>query len=108
MRRRGIVSDITRRQWLAGTATLAAAGATPAVAEKKKPFRFMLNTATIMGQKLSLVDQVEVAAKAGYDAFEPWIRDLEAHVKDGGSLEDVKKRIADHGLRVEGAIGFAP
>jgi sugar phosphate isomerase/epimerase len=102
------VSDITRRQWLAGTAGLAAVGGTASAAEKKKPFGYMLNTATIMGQKLSLVQQVEVAAKAGYDAFEPWIRDLEAHVKDGGKLEDVAKRIKDRGLRVESAIGFAP
>jgi 2-keto-myo-inositol isomerase len=100
------VSDVTRRQWLAGTAVLAA-GATASAAEKKKPFRFMLNTATIMGQKLPLVEQVEVAAKAGYDAFEPWVRDLEGHVKSGGSLKDVGKRIRDRGLTVESAIGFA-
>jgi len=67
----------------------------------------MLNTATIMGQKLSLVEQVEVTAKAGYDAFEPWVRDLEAHAKAGKSLKDVAKRVRDLGLRVESAIGFA-
>jgi sugar phosphate isomerase/epimerase len=102
------VSDITRRQWLAGTAALATAGATPAAEGKKKPFGFMLNTATIMGQKLSLIDQVETAARAGYDAIEPWIRGLEAHVKTGHSLKDVAKRCKDLGLRVESAIGFAP
>jgi sugar phosphate isomerase/epimerase len=102
------MSDVTRRQWLATTAALATAGATRAADEKKKPFRFMLNTATIMGQKLPLDQQVEVAAKAGYDAFEPWIRDLEAHVKAGHSLKDTAKRIKDRGLRVESAIGFAP
>jgi sugar phosphate isomerase/epimerase len=106
------VSDITRRQWLAGTAAVAVtatgtASARPASPAQKKSFGYMLNTATIMGQKLPLAQQVEVAAKAGYDAFEPWIRDLEDHVKGGGKLEDVAKRIADHGLRVESAIGFA-
>ncbi len=116
-------TDLTRRQWLAGTAGLAGVGAAGRAApaaplgsrgllraapQSKKPFRFMLNTATIMGQKLNLVEQVEVAAKAGYDAFEPWIRDLEAHVKAGKSLKDVAKRITDHGLTVESAIGFAP
>jgi sugar phosphate isomerase/epimerase len=102
------VSDITRRQWLAGAALGATATAASSAQQKKKPFGYMLNTATIMGQKLSLVQQVDVAAKAGYDAFEPWIRDLEAHVKGGGSLKDVAKRVRDRGLRVESAIGFAP
>jgi sugar phosphate isomerase/epimerase len=104
------VSEITRRQWLAGTAAVAATAASTSAraASEKKAFGYMLNTATIMGQKLPLVQQVEVAAKAGYDAFEPWISDLEAHVKGGVKLEDVGKKIADHGLRVESAIGFAP
>jgi 2-keto-myo-inositol isomerase len=100
------VNDITRRQWLAGTAVLATAGTTSA-APQKKPFSCMLNTATIMGQKLSLIQQVEVAARAGFDAIEPWIRDLESHVKAGRSLKDVGKRCKDLGLRVESAIGFA-
>jgi sugar phosphate isomerase/epimerase len=99
--------DYTRRQWLAGAAALAGSGLTAAGAQKKeKPFSYMLNTATIMGQKLSLNDQIDVAAKAGYDAFEPWVRDLEAHVKSGASLKDAAKRIKGHGLRVESAIGF--
>jgi sugar phosphate isomerase/epimerase len=101
------MSEVTRRQWLAGTAAIATVAATGAAAEKKKPFRFMFNTATIMGQNLPLVDQVEVAAKAGYDAFEPWVRDLETHVKAGRSLKDVAKRIKDKGMTVESAIGFA-
>jgi sugar phosphate isomerase/epimerase len=102
------VSHITRRQWLAATTALATASAAPAEEDKKKPFSFMLNTATIMGQKLSLIQQVEVAARAGYDAIEPWIRDMEAHVKSGHSLKDVAKQCKDLGLRVASAIGFAP
>src|SRR5687768_15972342 len=54
------------------------------------------------------VEQVEVAAKAGYDAIEPWTRQLEEHVKAGKSLKDVGKLIRDRGLKVESAIGFAP
>ena len=70
-------------------------------------FRYCLNTSTIRGQKLGIVKEVELAAKAGYDGIEPWIRELDDYVKDGGSLKDLGKRIADHGLRVESAIGFA-
>jgi len=70
-------------------------------------FRYCLNTSTISGQKLSLVQQVDVAAKVGYDAIEPWIRDIDAYVKGGGTLADMKKRLGDAGLTVENAIGFA-
>ena len=46
-------------------------------------------------------------AKAGYTGIEPWIREIEAYVQDGGSLKDLRKRLTDHGLTVESAIGFA-
>ena len=73
----------------------------------KMPVRFCLNTSTIRGQKLPIDQQVAVAAKAGYDGIEPWIRDIENYVKDGNSLKDLGKQIADAGLVVESAIGFA-
>lgn len=73
-----------------------------------KPFLFALNTGTIRGQKLSVPEQVDVVAKAGYDGIEPWMGDLSGYVESGGSLEDLGKRIADHGLTVMSAIGFAP
>jgi 2-keto-myo-inositol isomerase len=70
-------------------------------------FRYCLNTGTLRGHKLGLVKEIEVAAKAGYDGIEPWISSIEEYVKAGKSLGDLKKRIADLGLTVEGAIGFA-
>ena len=39
--------------------------------------------------------------------LEPWLGDLHKFVEGGGSLGDVKKRLADHGLAVASAIGFA-
>src|SRR5262245_50406931 len=103
-----MTTDLTRRQWLAGAATVAASAslAPAADAKKKPPFGFMLNTATIMGQNLPLTKQVDIVAKAGYDAFEPWVRDLETHAKKG-KLKDVAKQIKDKGLKVESAIAFA-
>lgn len=62
---------------------------------------------TIRGQNLSLLDQVNVAAKAGYDGVEPWVGDIEKYSKSGGSLPDLNKRIADAGMKVVSAIGFA-
>jgi sugar phosphate isomerase/epimerase len=70
-------------------------------------FRYCFNTSTIRGQKLPLTQVIDIAGKAGYDAIEPWIGEIEAHVEQGGSLGDLKKRIADHGMTVESAIGFA-
>jgi sugar phosphate isomerase/epimerase len=70
-------------------------------------FRYCFNTSTIRGQKLSLVEEIEIAAQAGYQAIEPWIGEIETHVRQGGALADLKKRISDLGLTVESAIGFA-
>src|SRR5262245_50512813 len=98
----------SRREWLAGS--LAAGLAAPAAlasAEATEPFGYCLNTATIRGQKLSLVDQIETAARAGFRGIEPWVRDLETHAQGGGNLRDVAKRLKDRGLSVESAIAFS-
>jgi 2-keto-myo-inositol isomerase len=103
----------SRRDWLmltgltAGTSLLAALSLHAAQKKDKSRFRFALNTSTIMGQNLDIVDEIETAAKAGYDAIEPWMDKLYAYKKAGGSLPDLRKRIKDHGLVVESAIGFA-
>jgi 2-keto-myo-inositol isomerase len=97
---------------LAGTAVLgaragfAAESISPSLQPPSAAFRFCLNTATLRGQKLGIVKEVEVAAKAGYDAIEPWIETLQAYVQGGGSLKDLGKRIKDSGLTIEDAIGF--
>jgi len=72
------------------------------------PFRYCLNTALLRGYDLGIVEQVDLAGKAGYDGIEPWIADLERFEASGGSLADLRSRIADLGLAVESAIGFAP
>jgi len=104
---------VTRRQWLAGTSTIMGAGltvglpsATATPPEKQGPFRFSLNTSTIMGQNLPLSQEIAITAKAGYDAIEPWIRKMDEHVKGGGSLKDAAKLIRDVGLTVPDVIGF--
>ena len=102
---------LTRRKALLAGGGMAAAGAAePAPAAgrgRSAPFRYSLNTSTIRGQQLTLVQEVEIAAKAGYDAIEPWIGELDRHVKEGGSLKDLRKRVEDRGLTVESSIGFA-
>jgi 2-keto-myo-inositol isomerase len=107
---------LNRRQVLAASAAgLAWSGSgvqaaqTPAAAGSRATPRvqYSLNTSTVRGQKLSVPDQVDLAAKAGYDAIEPWIGDLRQYQQGGGSLNDLRKRIADRGLKVPSAIGFA-
>jgi 2-keto-myo-inositol isomerase len=107
-------ADLTRRHWLTATAaSVAGACALPSAgaAEKKEdksadPFRYGLNTATLMGQKLSIVEEVEIASRAGYQAIEPWLRELTAYVMKGGNVKDLGKRISDRGLSVESSIDF--
>ena len=76
-------------------------------ARDRRRFRYCLNTATIRGQKLGLLKEIEVAAQAGYDGIEPWIETIQNYVKNGGTLADLRKRLNDAGLTVEDAIGFA-
>src|SRR6266536_2258218 len=76
-----------------GEGAAAESPANPARKETRRPFRYCLNTATIRGQKLGLVKEIEVAAQAGYQGIEPWIGTIEDFTKSGGSLKDVKKRL---------------
>ena len=109
-----MTARLSRREMLTASGVLlgsaAARGASsPAEATETAdsgPFEYSLNTATIMGHKLPLGEEVEISAQAGYDGIEPWIRNIQRYVDDGGSLADMKKRIADAGLKVVSAIGF--
>ena len=88
------------------SATATAAQTSPS-RPSNEPFGYCLNLSTIRGQELPLEREIDVAGQAGFQAIEPWINKIEDHVKRGGSLRDLRKRIADLGLTVESAIGFA-
>jgi 2-keto-myo-inositol isomerase len=92
---------------IAGTAALASTAAEAAPNQTAEPFGYCLNTSTIREQKIPVDQEAEIAAKAGYTAFEPWLRELDDYAKKGGSLKDLGKKIADLGLKVESSIGFA-
>ena len=101
---------------VAGSLGAIAAGALPAAAAASQakgrqrsagePFGYCLNTSTIRGNQLGIVQVVEAAAKAGFHGIEPWIAELDTYTKGGGSLKDLGKRIADAGLTVENVIAF--
>ena len=96
---------LSRRQVLGGAsaACVLAAGPVTHAAEQKKAeptsasstFLFGLNTATIRGQKLPIVDEIALAAKVGYEGMEPWIDELQRYAEAGGSLPDLGKRFRD-------------
>ncbi len=105
-------ADLSRRQLLTtAAATLGTAHLLTAAETKPQPpassFRYALNTSTIRGQDLSIVEEIDLAAKAGYGGVEIWLRKLTPYVEQGGSLKDLRKRIEDHGLTIPSAIGFA-
>ena len=103
---------LTRREALALGAAAATAAALPRVASAQSvamtpPVRYCLNTSTVRGAKLDLPALVALASQAGYDGIEPWLGEIAAYRDAGGSLPDLRNRIADAGLTVESAIGFA-
>jgi 2-keto-myo-inositol isomerase len=112
--------ELSRREVLTAAAALAAAGSSAAVASPgqaprapaartrpaNEPFGYCLNTSTIRGNNLDLPAVVTAASKAGFQAIEPWIMEIDRYTTGGGSLKDLGKRIADAGLTVENAIAF--
>lgn len=105
-----MTTGLTRREVLASAGACLGAGAVAtslsAAEPTSEPFGYCLNMATVMGHKLSLVEEIEVAAQAGWQGIEPWLRNVRKYVEDGGSLADARKRIDDLGLKVVSAIGF--
>jgi sugar phosphate isomerase/epimerase len=70
----------------------------------KSPWPISLDGATVGWPKLGKF--VDIAAEAGYDAIEPWMRQLEQYEADGGNLKDLAKRIEDRDLFVPSIIGL--
>jgi 2-keto-myo-inositol isomerase len=118
-----MTSILDRRQLLSRAAGVLAAGAIagnvladessapptkPSPAPVAEPFGYCLNTSTIRDAKLPLAEVVELSAKAGWQGLELWVGDIQRFAEEGGSLGDLKKRIADLGLVVASAIAFAP
>src|SRR5256885_13399357 len=87
---------LARAGLLAGVAMFGKTGASaeaagnPAVKKTERPFLFCLNMATIRGQKLGIVKEIEGAAEAGYDAIEPWGGLVQNYCKEGGALGGLK------------------
>ncbi|MEQ9308317.1 MAG: sugar phosphate isomerase/epimerase [Balneolaceae bacterium] len=68
------------------------------------PWPICLDTYTIL--PASLEEKVEIAAKAGYDAIEPWDRELIQYEQEGGDVEKLGDYIKELGLFVPSVIGL--
>jgi 2-keto-myo-inositol isomerase len=107
---------LRRRTMLAQTGlALGAAMSAAVIAERPasaadrpadEPFVFGCNTSTIRGQNLSLPQEIDIIGRAGFKSIEPWIREIDEFVKQGGSLSELSKRCRDAGLSVDSVIGF--
>ncbi len=103
-------SHSNRRQWLTSTAALGTglilASQSRAKESASSHFRLCLNTSTLRGHRLTLEQEVEIAAKAGYQGIEPLIRES-SQVGGKAKIKELAKKIRDLGLTIESAIGFA-
>lgn len=104
---------INRRKAISNIALLSSSAMLSASCVSKKEivqgeFRFCLNTSTISGENPGILKYIDIAAEAGYDGIEVWIRDIKAYLEEGNTTDSLKQYIDDRGIRVENAIGFAP
>jgi 2-keto-myo-inositol isomerase len=67
-------------------------------------FLYCLNTSTI--RPTPLLEKVRLAGAAGYTAIEPWNDEITAYLDQGGSLPELKRALADAGLRVVSVIAL--
>ena len=65
-------------------------------------FLYCLNGSTI--RTTSVLTQIEVAAKAGYEGIELWHDKIDEHIAQGGTIEEVRHALDDHGLAVPTTI----
>ncbi|MBD2869189.1 sugar phosphate isomerase/epimerase family protein [Paenibacillus arenilitoris] len=70
------------------------------------PFKLSLNASTLFPFKLGVEKQIAVAAEAGYDGIELWVRDIDAYLEAGGRLAELRRRLEDSGIAAVNAIAF--
>lgn len=105
--------NIDRRNALKyiGVATSAAAFWKPGVYSLKEQkenssFTFCLNMATIRGQNLGFIKELEVAAAAGFGSVEIWIDRLQDYLNNGGSVNEIKNKLQTLNVKIENCIAF--
>ena len=72
------------------------------------PFQTALNASTLFPFKLSVPEQVHIAAEADFEGIELWVNDLDTYLAGGGTLPELRAVVADAGIAVVNAIAFFP
>lgn len=65
-------------------------------------FLYCLNSSTI--RPTPILKKIEVAGRAGYSAIELWHDDIDKHLAAGGTLDELRRALADHNLAVPTTI----
>lgn len=61
-------------------------------------FRYSLNSSTI--KPTPILEKIRVAAAAGYEGIELWHADIDLHLKQGGTVEEIRRTVDDNNLTV--------
>jgi sugar phosphate isomerase/epimerase len=67
--------------------------------------KYSLNASTI--RPTPILDKIKIAGETGYAAIELWHDEIDEHLAQGGTLDDLKKALSDHGLAVPTTIYLA-
>lgn len=67
--------------------------------------KYSLNASTI--RPTPILDKIKIAGETGYAAIELWHDEIDQHLAQGGTLDDLKKALSDHGLAVPTTIYLA-
>jgi len=70
------------------------------------PFQYCLNTSTIRSEGASVLDAIDVAADAGYTGIEPWVKEIDTWVEQGGSLAQIREHAESRGVEIVNLIAF--
>lgn len=71
-----------------------------------QPFLYCLNTSTIRSEGASVLDYINIAADAGFVGIEPWVKEIDAYVEQGGKLEDIRDCAEKRSVQIVNLIAF--
>lgn len=69
-------------------------------------FSYCLNTSTIRNDSASVLDYIDIAADAGYAGIEPWVKEIDAFVAQGGTLAQIRDRAVQRNIQIVNLIAF--
>lgn len=69
-------------------------------------FRLALNASTIRNDQLGVMEQIKVAAEAGYTGIELWVPDICDYLENGGKQAELRRLAEASGVCLVNAIAF--